>query len=41
MLAAVHREGEIVDEQPGDVSMRVAVVLDDAGRSRFAAFEAP
>ena len=40
VLAAVHREGEIVDEDAGDESIRVRVVLDEAGRARFAAFAA-
>ena len=38
VLAAVHREGEIVGEQAGEQSTRIQVVLDDVGKSRFAAF---
>jgi GTPase len=38
VLAAVHREGEIVGELPGEGSTRVQVVLDPVGKSRFAEF---
>ena len=38
VLAAVHREGEIVGEVAGEQSTRVQVVLDDVGKSRFAEF---
>ncbi len=38
VLAAVHREGEIVGEEAGELSTRIAVVLDDVGRVRFADF---
>jgi GTPase len=38
VLAAVHREGEIVGEDPGDTAMRIQVVLDAAGTARFAEF---
>ncbi len=38
VLAAVHREGEIVGEEVGEASTRIQVVLDDVGKSRFAAF---
>jgi len=38
VLAAVHREGEIVAEEAGEESTRIQVVLDDVGKSRFAAF---
>ncbi len=38
VLAAVHREGEIVGERAGEGSTRVQVVLDTVGRSRFAEF---
>lgn len=38
VLAAVHREGEIVGEEAGDTSIRIQVVLDDAGKARFAEF---
>ncbi len=35
VIAAVHREGEVVVEQAGDDSVRLRVRLDEAGRSRF------
>ncbi len=35
VLAAVHREGEVVSQESGDDAARVHVVLDDAGRARF------
>jgi GTP-binding protein HflX len=35
VLAAVHREGEVVGQRDGDEAARVHVVLDDAGRARF------
>ena len=35
VLAAVHREGEIVGEVAGEVSTRIDVVLDEVGRSRL------
>jgi GTPase len=38
VLAAVHREGEIVGEVPGEGSTRIQVVLDQVGKSRFASF---
>jgi GTP-binding protein HflX len=38
VLAAVHREGEIVGEVAGELSARIQVVLDEAGASRFAEF---
>ena len=38
VLAAVHREGEIVGEEAGDTAARILVVLDDAGKARFAEF---
>jgi len=38
VLAAVHREGEIVGEEAGEVATRIQVVLDEAGKARFAAF---
>ncbi len=40
VLAAVHREGEIVGEVVGEQSTRIQVVLDDVGKSRFAEFVA-
>jgi GTP-binding protein HflX len=38
VLAAVHREGEIVGEEAGDTTTRLQVVLDAAGKARFAEF---
>jgi GTP-binding protein HflX len=38
VLAAVHREGEVLEQEPGDEGARVHVVLDEAGRSRFSEF---
>jgi len=38
VLAAVHREGEIVAEEAGEQSTRIQVVLDDVGKSRFREF---
>jgi len=38
ILAAVHREGEIVGEVAGEQSTRIQVVLDEVGRSRFSEF---
>jgi GTP-binding protein HflX len=38
VLAAVHREGEIVGEELGESATRIQVVLDEAGRARFAEF---
>ncbi len=38
VLAAVHREGEIVGEEAGEATTRIQVVLDDAGKARFAAY---
>ncbi len=38
VLAAVHREGEIVGEVAGEQSTRIHVVLDAVGNSRFAEF---
>jgi len=38
VLAAVHREGEIVGEVAGEGSTRIQVVLDEVGRSRFREF---
>jgi GTP-binding protein HflX len=40
VLAAVHREGEVVDETHGEGATVVEVVLDDAGRARFSEFVA-
>ena len=38
VLAAVHREGEIVAEEAGEQSTRIQVVLDEVGKSRFREF---
>jgi GTPase len=38
VLAAVHREGEVVDEAHGEGATMVRVVLDEAGRARFRDF---
>ena len=40
VLAAVHREGEIVGEVAGEESTRIHVVLDEVGKARFAEFVA-
>jgi GTPase len=40
VLAAVHREGEVVGQSAGDDAARVHVVLDEAGRARFSEFVA-
>jgi GTP-binding protein HflX len=38
VLAAVHREGEVVDQEDLDEGARVHVMLDAAGRARFSDF---
>jgi GTP-binding protein HflX len=38
ILAAVHREGEIVGEEAGEQGTRIQVVLDDVGKFRFREF---
>jgi GTP-binding protein HflX len=38
VLAAVHREGDVVDEAHGEGATVVHVVLDEAGRARFRQF---
>ena len=38
VLAAVHREGEVIDEEHGEEGTRVRVRVDDAGAARFAEF---
>ncbi len=38
VLAAVHREGEVVAQRDGEESATLQVVLDDVGRARFAEF---
>jgi GTP-binding protein HflX len=40
VLAAVHREGEVVGESHGEGATVVHVVLDEAGRARFGEFVA-
>ena len=40
VLAAVHREGEVVDEHHGEGATVLEVVLDAAGRARFSEFVA-
>jgi GTP-binding protein HflX len=40
VLAAVHREGEVVDQEAGEESATLTVLLDDAGRARFSEFVA-
>jgi GTP-binding protein HflX len=38
IVAAVHREGEVVEESHDEGATVLRVVLDDAGRARFAEF---
>ena len=40
VLAAVHREGEVVGQSDGGESATLQVVLDEVGRARFAEFVA-
>jgi GTP-binding protein HflX len=40
VLAAVHREGEVLGESHGEAATVVHVVLDEAGRARFGQFAA-
>jgi GTP-binding protein HflX len=40
VLAALHREGEVVGQIDGEESATLQVVLDDVGRARFAEFVA-
>ena len=40
VLAAIHREGEVVGQRDGEESATLQVVLDDVGRARFAEFVA-
>ncbi|HSZ35981.1 MAG TPA: GTPase HflX [Acidimicrobiales bacterium] len=40
VLAAIHREGEVVGQSHGEESATLQVVLDDVGRARFAEFVA-
>ena len=41
VLAAVHREGEVVAQSHGEEAATLQVVLDEVGRARFAEFVAP
>jgi GTP-binding protein HflX len=41
VLAAIHREGEVVGQRDGEESATLQVVLDEVGRARFAEFVAP
>jgi GTPase len=38
ILAAVHREGEVVEQEDGADAATVTVLLDEAGRARFSSF---
>ena len=38
VLAAIHREGEVVGQRDGEESATLQVVLDDVGKARFAEF---
>ena len=40
VLAAVHREGEVVAQSHGEEAATLQVVLDEVGRARFAEFVA-
>jgi GTP-binding protein HflX len=40
VLAAIHREGEVVGQSDGEEAATLQVVLDDVGRARFAEFVA-
>ncbi len=40
VLAAVHREGEVVEQEAGEESATLSVLLDEAGRARFSEFVA-
>ena len=40
VLAAVHREGEVISQRDGEEAATMQVVLDDVGRARFAEFVA-
>jgi GTP-binding protein HflX len=41
LLAAVHREGEVLTEAAGEVVMRLRVRLDEPGRARFKQYLCP
>ena len=38
VLAAIHREGDVVGQTDGEESVTLQVVLDDVGRARFAEY---
>ena len=38
VLAAIHRLGEVLVEEPGEGGIQVTARLDDEGRSRLAAY---
>ncbi|WCO65357.1 GTPase HflX [Iamia majanohamensis] len=38
VLAEIHREGEVLSEEPGSAAMEVVARLDDAGRARLSEF---
>ncbi len=38
LLAAVHREGEVLDQRPGEDGTVLHVALDEAGKARFASY---
>jgi hypothetical protein len=40
ILAAVHREGEVVGQIDGELAATLQVVLDEVGKARFAEFMA-
>ena len=40
VLAAVHREGEVVEQEEGEEATTLMVLLDEAGRARFSEFVA-
>ena len=40
VLAAIHREGEVVGQTDGEESVTLQVVLDEVGRARFAEYAA-
>ncbi len=40
VLAAVHREGEVVEQEAGAEAATLTVLLDEAGRARFSEFTA-
>ena len=39
VLAAVHREGEVVEQAEGEGGMLIRVLLDEVGKARFADYE--